>query len=275
MRCSSCAWRITTRRPAGPQSRHHDEGRGGQDARRSPPSRRPRKGSSSRLTAAASLTFPSSPRSTARPKRPSSRSSATSSSTTPKRGPGRPPTSTSQGTSEQSLPGRSCGPGLREKRRSPSPRPARRHPPRRHRCEPRSPVDTRGRHPGVRGRPLRRFALGNPGWPPEEGCRLECGRRLRRRAVGRRHIRLWDAQGQRHLALGACFELRTPVIYDTVHNGDREERVVNQEATLAARDKQAQIKERFRCWVFSEPERTERLVRTYNDTYNNLRPQAL
>src|SRR4029077_20564906 len=67
--------------------------------------------------------------------------------------------------------------------------------------------------------------------------------------------------------------LRTPLIYDTVHTGDREERVVNQEATLAARDKQAQIKERFRGWVFSEPERTERLVRTYNDTYNNLRPR--
>ena len=44
-------------------------------------------------------------------------------------------------------------------------------------------------------------------------------------------------------------------------NGDREERVVNQEATLSARDKQSQIKARFRSWVFSEPERTERLVR--------------
>ena len=56
-------------------------------------------------------------------------------------------------------------------------------------------------------------------------------------------------------------------------NGDREERVVNQEATLAAREKQKQIKERFRAWVFADPERTERLVRTYNDIYNNLRPR--
>ena len=39
--------------------------------------------------------------------------------------------------------------------------------------------------------------------------------------------------------------LKTPVIYDTINHGDREERVVNQEATLAARDKQKQIKERF------------------------------
>ena len=49
--------------------------------------------------------------------------------------------------------------------------------------------------------------------------------------------------------------------------------MVNQEATLAAREKQKQIKERFRAWIFSDPDRTERLVRLYNDTYNNLRPR--
>ena len=67
--------------------------------------------------------------------------------------------------------------------------------------------------------------------------------------------------------------MKTPVIYDTHADGDREERVVNQEATLAAREKQKLIKERFRAWVFADPERTERLVRLYNDTYNNLRPR--
>ncbi|MGE3804462.1 MAG: DEAD/DEAH box helicase family protein [Gemmataceae bacterium] len=67
--------------------------------------------------------------------------------------------------------------------------------------------------------------------------------------------------------------MKTPVIYDTIMNGDREERVVNQEATLAAREKLKLIKEQFRAWIFSAPERTERLVRLYNDTYNNLRPR--
>jgi Type III restriction enzyme, res subunit len=33
------------------------------------------------------------------------------------------------------------------------------------------------------------------------------------------------------------------------------------------------IKERFRSWLFTDPDRTERLVRLYNDTYNNLRPR--
>ena len=70
-----------------------------------------------------------------------------------------------------------------------------------------------------------------------------------------------------------ALNMKTPVIYDTFMNGDKEERVVNQEDTLAAREKQKQIKEKFRSWIFAEPERTERLVRIYNDTYNNLRPR--
>jgi len=63
--------------------------------------------------------------------------------------------------------------------------------------------------------------------------------------------------------------MKTPVIYDIINHGDREERVVNQEATMAAREKHKLIKERFRSWVFSDPDRTERLVRMYNDTYNS------
>ena len=73
--------------------------------------------------------------------------------------------------------------------------------------------------------------------------------------------------------LEQALNLKTPVIYDIVRSGDREERVVNQEDTLAAREKQAKLKERFRSWIFSDPDRTERLVRIYNDIYNNLRPR--
>ena len=73
--------------------------------------------------------------------------------------------------------------------------------------------------------------------------------------------------------LDLALNMKSPTIYDTIMNGDREERVVNQEATMAAREKQKLIKEKFRSWVFTDPERTERLVRIYNDTYNNLRPR--
>ncbi len=73
--------------------------------------------------------------------------------------------------------------------------------------------------------------------------------------------------------LELALNMKSPTIYDTIDHGDREERVVNQEATMAAREKQKLIKDRFRSWVFTDPERTERLVRTYNDIYNNLRPR--
>jgi hypothetical protein len=74
--------------------------------------------------------------------------------------------------------------------------------------------------------------------------------------------------------LELALNMKSPTIYDTIQNGDREEKVINQEATMAAREKQKLIKERFRSWVFSDPERTERLVRIYNDNFNNLRPRA-
>lgn len=73
--------------------------------------------------------------------------------------------------------------------------------------------------------------------------------------------------------LELALNMKSPTIYDTIDHGDREERVVNQDETMAAREKQKLIKERFRAWVFSDPDRTERLVRIYNDTYNNLRPR--
>jgi N12 class adenine-specific DNA methylase len=71
--------------------------------------------------------------------------------------------------------------------------------------------------------------------------------------------------------LEQALNLRTPAIYDVSERDGTEERVLNQEETLAARDKQKAIKERFRAWIFADPDRTERLVRRYNDTYNTIR----
>ena len=73
--------------------------------------------------------------------------------------------------------------------------------------------------------------------------------------------------------LELALNMKTPVIYDTIQGVNGEERVLNQTETLAAREKQKQIKEKFKSWIFSDPDRTERLVRDYNDTYNNLRPR--
>ncbi len=53
--------------------------------------------------------------------------------------------------------------------------------------------------------------------------------------------------------LELALNMKMPTIYDIIQNGDREERIVNQEATMAAREKQKLIKERFRSWIFTDP----------------------
>ncbi len=70
--------------------------------------------------------------------------------------------------------------------------------------------------------------------------------------------------------LELALNMKSPTIYDTMED---DQKIINQEETVAAREKQKLIKERFRAWVFADPDRTERLVRIYNDTYNNLRPR--
>ncbi len=70
--------------------------------------------------------------------------------------------------------------------------------------------------------------------------------------------------------LEMALNLKTPMIYDI---GPNDERIPNPEATLAAKEKQRIIKEKFKAWIFADPDRAERLVRIYNDAYNNLRPR--
>ncbi len=61
---------------------------------------------------------------------------------------------------------------------------------------------------------------------------------------------------------------RTPTIYDQI---DKDTRVINQQETLAAREAQQKLKEKFSEWVWKDEERAHRLARYYNDTFNNLR----
>ena len=52
-----------------------------------------------------------------------------------------------------------------------------------------------------------------------------------------------------------------------------EKRVLNSEATEAAKEKLARIKDAFTAWVWTDPDRTDRLARLYNDRFNNLVPR--
>jgi N12 class adenine-specific DNA methylase len=65
-----------------------------------------------------------------------------------------------------------------------------------------------------------------------------------------------------------ALNLRVPTVYDALEDGTR---VVNQTETIAAREAQQKLKDRFATWIWEDTERTERLARLYNDTFNNLR----
>jgi N12 class adenine-specific DNA methylase len=61
---------------------------------------------------------------------------------------------------------------------------------------------------------------------------------------------------------------RTPTAYDEDADGNR---IVNQPESVAAREKQQQLKNRFRDWVWEDRERAARLAQEYNFRFNNIR----
>jgi N12 class adenine-specific DNA methylase len=75
------------------------------------------------------------------------------------------------------------------------------------------------------------------------------------------------------LLLHDALNSATPQIYDTVIENGVERRVLNIEATEAAKEKLGQIKQAFTQWVWTDPDRADRLARIYNDRFNNLVPR--
>ena len=66
--------------------------------------------------------------------------------------------------------------------------------------------------------------------------------------------------------------LKTVTIRDRIDDGDgKYHYVVNKNETMLAREKQNQIKEAFKEWLFRDPERRAKYVEYYNETFNNIR----
>jgi len=66
---------------------------------------------------------------------------------------------------------------------------------------------------------------------------------------------------------------RVPQIFDTIKEGQAERRVLNVVDTEAAKEKLQKIKTAFQTWIWSDPDRTDRLARVYNDRFNNIAPR--
>lgn len=67
--------------------------------------------------------------------------------------------------------------------------------------------------------------------------------------------------------------LRDVRVYDTVREGDKDRRVLNQKETTLAAQKQQMIKDAFRDWIWKDPARRQDLVRQYNEMFNSIRPR--
>ena len=66
--------------------------------------------------------------------------------------------------------------------------------------------------------------------------------------------------------------LKTVTVRDRIDDGDGKYHYeVNKNETMLAREKQNMIKEKFKEWLFSEPERRQKYVEYYNETFNNIR----
>lgn len=68
--------------------------------------------------------------------------------------------------------------------------------------------------------------------------------------------------------------LRDARIFDYVYDEHGNKKAVfNAKETTAAQAKQEAIKQAFQDWLWKDPERRNRLVRYYNDTFNSVRPR--
>ena len=63
-------------------------------------------------------------------------------------------------------------------------------------------------------------------------------------------------------------------IFDYIEDDEgRKRTVLNKKETAIAQSKQEMIKQEFQDWIWSDPERRERLCKSYNEKFNSVRPR--
>lgn len=70
-----------------------------------------------------------------------------------------------------------------------------------------------------------------------------------------------------------CLNLQATVVRDAVEVNNKVTSVVNQSETEFAQEKQRQLQEAFKNWIYADPVRREEVVDTYNRMFNSTRPR--
>lgn len=99
---------------------------------------------------------------------------------------------------------------------------------------------------------------------------------LERKNMDNSSIAATETYGTKRMDAYSIFEetlnLRTVTVRDRIDDGEGKYHYeVNKRETMLAREKQNQMKEAFKSWIFKEPERRQKYVDYYNETFNNIR----
>ena len=99
---------------------------------------------------------------------------------------------------------------------------------------------------------------------------------IENKSMDKRSVAATKTYGTSRMDAYSIFEetlnLKTVTIRDRVDDGDgKYHYVVNKNETMLAREKQNQMKEKFKEWLFADPERRAKYVDYYNETFNNIR----
>lgn len=99
---------------------------------------------------------------------------------------------------------------------------------------------------------------------------------IERKSMDNSSIAATETYGTKRIDAYSIFEetlnLRTVTVRDRIEDGDGKYHYeVNKKETTLAREKQNQMKEAFKSWIFKEQGRRQKYVDYYNETFNNIR----
>jgi N12 class adenine-specific DNA methylase len=99
---------------------------------------------------------------------------------------------------------------------------------------------------------------------------------IENKSMDKRSVAATKTYGTSRMDAYSIFEdtlnLKTVTVRDRIDDGDgKYHYVVNKNETMLAREKQNMMKEKFKEWLFSDPERRQKYVEYYNETFNNIR----
>jgi N12 class adenine-specific DNA methylase/adenine-specific DNA methylase len=99
---------------------------------------------------------------------------------------------------------------------------------------------------------------------------------IENKSLDKRSVAATKTYGTSRMDAYSIFEsslnLRTVTVKDRIDDGDGKYHYeVNKNETMIAREKQNLMKEAFKEWIFKDPERRQKYVSFYNETFNNVR----